>query len=42
MLTAVVEALKQEETSLKKVIFCLWGEESLEVFEEAAKKMLGA
>ena len=42
MLSAVVEALKQEETSLIQVIFCLWGEESLAVFEEAAKKMLGA
>ena len=42
MLGTVVEALEQEETSLKEVIFCLWGEESLEVFEEAAKKMLGA
>jgi len=42
MLSTVVEALKQEETSLREVIFCLWGEESLQVFEEAAKKMLGA
>jgi len=42
MLASVVETLKKEETSLKKVVFCLWGEESLQVFEEAAKKMLEA
>jgi len=42
MLTTVVETLKKEETSLEEVVFCLWGEESLEVFEEAAKKILGA
>jgi O-acetyl-ADP-ribose deacetylase (regulator of RNase III) len=42
MLTTVVETLKKDESSLKEVVFCLWGEESLEVFEEAAKKMLGS
>jgi O-acetyl-ADP-ribose deacetylase (regulator of RNase III) len=42
MLTTVVETLKKEETSLKAVVFCLWGEETLQIFEEAAKKMLGA
>jgi len=42
MLSTVVEALEERETSLKEVIFCLWGEESLAVFEETAKKMLGA
>jgi O-acetyl-ADP-ribose deacetylase (regulator of RNase III) len=42
MLTTVVETLKNEETSLEQVVFCLWGEESLQVFEETAKKMLGA
>jgi O-acetyl-ADP-ribose deacetylase (regulator of RNase III) len=41
MLASVIEVLKKEETSVKEVVFCLWGEESLEVFEEAAKKMLG-
>ena len=42
MLATVVETLKKEETSLKAVVFCLWGEETLQIFEEAAKKMLGA
>ena len=42
MLTTAAEILQKEETSLKEVIFCLWGEESLEVFEETAKKMLSA
>jgi len=41
MLTTVVETLKREETPLEEVVFCLWGEESLQIFEEAAKKMLG-
>ena len=41
MLTTVVETLKKEETTLKEVVFCLWGEESLQIFEEAAKKILG-
>ena len=42
MLTTVVETLKEEETSLKEIVFCLWGEESLKIFEETAKKILGA
>jgi len=42
MLTKVIEILKKGETSLKEVVFCLWGEESLQVFEETARKMLGA
>jgi O-acetyl-ADP-ribose deacetylase (regulator of RNase III) len=42
MLASVVEVLKKEETSVKQVVFCLWGDEALEVFEEAAKKMLGS
>jgi len=41
MLTTVIETLKKGETSLKEVVFCLWGKESLEVFEETARKMLG-
>jgi O-acetyl-ADP-ribose deacetylase (regulator of RNase III) len=42
MLARVIENLKKEETSVRKVVFCLWGEESLEIFQETAKKMLGA
>ena len=41
MLTTVVETLKEGETSLREVVFCLWGEESLKIFEETAKRMLG-
>jgi hypothetical protein len=33
--------LREEETSLKEVVFCLWGEDSLQIFKETAKKMLG-
>ena len=39
MLTTVAETLKKEDTSLKEVAFCLWGEETLQVFEETAKEI---
>lgn len=42
MLTTVVETLKKEETSLKEVFFCLWGEESLKIFEETARELLAS
>ena len=42
MLSTAAETLKKEETSLKEVVFCLWGEDSLAIFEEAAKKILSA
>lgn len=42
MLTTAVEALKKEEALPKEVVFCLWGEETLKIFEETAKEMLGA
>ena len=42
MLATVVETLKEGATSLRKVVFCLWGAESLQIFEETAKKILGA
>jgi O-acetyl-ADP-ribose deacetylase (regulator of RNase III) len=42
MLTTVAETLRQEEISLREVIFCLWGEDTLQIFAEAAKKILGA
>ena len=42
MLTTVAEILKQESTSLQKVVFCLWGEETLEIFRDAADKVFKA
>jgi O-acetyl-ADP-ribose deacetylase (regulator of RNase III) len=39
MLTTVAETLKQEDTSLKEVVFCLWGEETLQVFQNEAEEM---
>jgi len=42
MLTTVVEALKNEETSLKEVVFCLWGEETLQIFEETARELFSS
>ncbi len=41
MLTTVAENLKKEKTSLKEVVFCLWGEETLQIFEQAAQELLG-
>ena len=41
MLTTVVKVLREEGTSLKEVVFCLWGEDPLRIFQETAKKMLG-
>jgi len=39
MLTTVAETLKKEGTSLEEVAFCLWGEETLEVFQNQAEEM---
>jgi O-acetyl-ADP-ribose deacetylase (regulator of RNase III) len=39
MLTTVAETLKQEDTSLKEVVFCLWGEETLQVFRSEAEEL---
>ena len=39
MLTTVAETLKKEDTSLKEVAFCLWGEETLEVFQNQAEEL---
>ena len=39
MLRTAADRLKEEDTSLKKVIFCLWGEETLRVFKETAAEM---
>ncbi len=39
MLTTAAETLKRKEISLKEVIFCLWGEETLQIFQNAAKEL---
>jgi len=39
MLTTVAETLKKEDTSLEEVAFCLWGEETLQVFQNQAEEM---
>jgi O-acetyl-ADP-ribose deacetylase (regulator of RNase III) len=39
MLSSVVETLKKEGTSLKEVVFCLWGEETMQVFQNEAEEM---
>jgi len=39
MLTTVAETLKQKDTSLKEVVFCLWGEETLQVFQNTAEEI---
>ena len=39
MLSTVAEILKKEETTLKEVIFCLWGEETMQVFQNEAEEM---
>ncbi len=41
MLTTVGENLKKEKISLKEVVFCLWGEETLQIFEQTAKELFG-
>ena len=40
MLTTVSETLKKEDTSLKEAVFCLWGEETLQVFQNEAEELL--
>jgi O-acetyl-ADP-ribose deacetylase (regulator of RNase III) len=39
MLTTVAETLKKGDTSLKEVAFCLWGEETLQVFQNEAEEL---
>ena len=39
MLTTVAETLKKGDTSLKEVAFCLWGEETLQVFQYEAEEL---
>jgi len=39
MLSTVAETLREEETTLKEVIFCLWGEETLQVFQTEAEEL---
>ena len=40
MLGTAVETFRKGETSLEKVIFCLWDKETLQVFQETAKSLL--
>ena len=42
MLTTVVETLRKEDISLKEVVFCLWGEETLEIFKGTAAELFSA
>jgi O-acetyl-ADP-ribose deacetylase (regulator of RNase III) len=39
MLATAAETLKKQETCLKEVVFCLWGEETLRVFKETAEEL---
>ena len=39
MLTTVAKTLRGEDTSLKEVVFCLWGEETLEIFKNTAAEL---
>ena len=39
MLSTVAEILGEEETTLEEVIFCLWGEETLQVFQSEAEEL---
>ena len=40
MLGTVLETLRGGDTSLEKVVFCLWGEETLLIFEETLRELL--
>lgn len=40
MLGTVLEALRGGDTSLEKVVFCLWEEETFLIFEETIKDLL--
>ncbi|MFP3870681.1 MAG: hypothetical protein ACLFVT_07380 [Syntrophobacteria bacterium] len=40
MLKTVAETLGQGKTSLEKVVFCLWGDETLEIFRKTAQELL--
>ena len=39
MLSSVADTLKKEDISLTEVVFCLWGEETLHVFQNTAEEM---
>lgn len=39
MLSTVAESLKSEDLTLKQVVFCLWGEETLQIFDAAAREL---
>jgi len=40
MLKTTIEYLKQHKTSLKKVIFCLYDDETYSIFQEALRKLM--
>jgi O-acetyl-ADP-ribose deacetylase (regulator of RNase III) len=42
MLATVAEKLKEEEISLIQVVFCLWGEETLQIFQETAEALFSS
>ncbi|HYA01810.1 MAG TPA: macro domain-containing protein [Syntrophobacteria bacterium] len=42
MLGRAVQTLRAGNTSLEKVVFCLWDEETLEIFHETARSLLPA
>ena len=39
MLTTAAETFKKEDTSLEEVAFCLWGEETLQIFQNEAEEL---
>jgi O-acetyl-ADP-ribose deacetylase (regulator of RNase III) len=39
MLSSVAETLKKKDISLTEVVFCLWGEETLYVFQSEAEEL---
>jgi O-acetyl-ADP-ribose deacetylase (regulator of RNase III) len=42
MLGTAVQTLRAGDTSLEKVVFCLWDRGTLEIFQEAAKGLISA
>ena len=39
MLTTVDETLRKEDISLREVVFCLWGEETMQIFQNTAEEL---
>jgi hypothetical protein len=42
MLGRAVQTLRVGNTSLEKVVFCLWDKETLEIFNETGRSLLPA